>query len=534
MFTVVVTTPDGIVRELTPVQNSMRFTTAAVGGFASASFSMEGDRRTSVPFFATVRVLVGTDVAWEGRVEDVVLNLNDPVTTDVSCFGFQRLLTDTSVRRIWSKRDMTYNDPTVPAGGALATLVRAADTGMTVNTGQIDRSDLTKLGVQIAGAGVAVPTLNATSTEYYPPTGLTIVQILYSFILSGANTGSGKMEGFHHELSAAGAALAGPALTASNANAGGTCAANTAGIRFGMFNAAAGATTPTATDLAQFYNIRVLGTSLSEDIAGGFYGGTIVKDLLALIPALGQGIIEQGSDFTIPSIERSVRDTIASVVAEVATYYAREWAVWDSPLGVPVFSWTTPNLDEPQWIVTLDKLLAGSKIESSIDQLFKTEYVLYTLAGDVNNTTSEQSASSTDQRNPAVKTGATKDQIVQAPAVMTDNTASALAALEAAKQLYAPASGTVVLRANDPITNAVGSPKPAALIRAGSNIFLPDLVRSDSLLAPPQRDGQTLFHIASTEVDMEAGTVTLELEGQAREIDVITARLAAATRVVTG
>jgi len=67
----------------------------------------------------------------------------------------------------------------------------------------------------------------------------------------------------------------------------------------------------------------------SEDSAGGVYGGTVLRDLVALCPDLRVGTIEDGSDFTITALERFTRATIRSVVDEVAGYYGREWGVWE-------------------------------------------------------------------------------------------------------------------------------------------------------------------------------------------------------------
>ena len=89
-----------------------------------------------------------------------------------------------------------------------------------------------------------------------------------------------------------------------------------------------------------------------------------------------------------------------------------------------------------------------------------------------------------------------------------------------------------MIPANTLIANAVGTRQPAALIRGGDNVLIPELPKSET--TRQGRDGETLFHVAASTVDLSANTVTLELEGQQVRTDVILARLAAATRVLTG
>lgn len=518
MFTVVVSPLGGVAVELTPAQESLKFTTAAVGGFGSCDFTIVGDRRRDVPKLAMVRVYLGTALAWEGRVEDHgIAPADDPVTTTVTCFGLQRRLTDVSVRRIWSKRDMPFK--VAPPDS----LVGAAFTqNLVVSIGTYLSSDLTKIGVGVTGTGVSVGSNEGAGAFVSIPPGLTVIRVMADLVLSGANTGPGKIQAGLRSLE--GAAYAYTASGAINEVLGPPSGLGVLLIAYNI----GGGLTPTQSDVCQFSNIRILGTSLQEDAAGGFYGSTILNDLLALIPGLTIGIIESGSDYLIPSIDRAIRDTSLSVVNEVAGYCNREWVVWEEGR----FDWKTPNLDEPQWIVPLEQMLPGTRMETSVDTLASRVYVLFQEALD--GVSAEQTAAAADPRNPLVKGGVGKDELLQAPAVMTDNTSLLLAQAKAATQVYAPVSGTVVLNAGSLIQNAVGSAQPAALIRAGTNVYLPGMPKTDSLIAVPARDGETLFHIVATEVDMDAGTITLELEGQAREIDVIAARLAASTRVITG
>ncbi|MCL4836461.1 MAG: hypothetical protein KJ058_00660, partial [Thermoanaerobaculia bacterium] len=285
---------------------------------------------------------------------------------------------------------------------------------------------------------------------------------------------------------------------------------------------------PSVSDYLELYNLRALGQGVTaEDASGGLYGGTILRDLLTLTPDLAAGIIEDGTDFLIQNITRDQRSSVLSAIEEVAGYYSREWGVWENRR----FHWRTPNLDEPQWIATLPQL-SGLNLRGSADGIAATTYLLYTNAAN-NNTPTEASAATTDQRNPWVKTGATRDAAIAASFPMTPASAAQLAAKIANTEHRWPAiTGTITIPADTPITHAQHGKRPAWQIRAGENIRIPDLPATDVHAAG--RDGETFFHIVTCDTSLADNTVTLELEGQTRRGDVLLARLAAATRVVTG
>src|SRR5207248_2020172 len=107
------------------------------------------------------------------------------------------------------------------------------------------------------------------------------------------------------------------------------CAQGADRIRLGMYADALanGGNPPKGVD---YTNLRLLGSGTVEDTTGGLYGGTILRDLIALVPDLAVGIIENGEDFTIDQMDRTVRDSALSVVDEVNSYYpTREWGVWE-------------------------------------------------------------------------------------------------------------------------------------------------------------------------------------------------------------
>lgn len=68
---------------LTPRQNSLHWSTAALGGFASCGFGLDGD-----------------PARWKREMSGA----------NVTALGWQRLLDDQPVRRIWSSRAFEWLD----------------------------------------------------------------------------------------------------------------------------------------------------------------------------------------------------------------------------------------------------------------------------------------------------------------------------------------------------------------------------------------------------------------------------------------
>lgn len=528
MFTARVTWPDQSRSiDVVTITDTVTFTTNAIGGFGSCTYAIKG--RRLLPYLSTVRLYYGTQLVWEGRIEDRGFRWSDgTVQTYYSCLGFKRLLDDTGIRRIWSRRDLQWDGNLVAAYGNSDEATLALNSrDIAVMVGQYDPTDLSKIGVKCLYIGAGDPhTGDWNGAQVTLPSGITATRVRgkidgnagnfghWKYIVQGG-TGWGYVEDYVTN-----------ADNVFNINIAGSTS-----VRVGITskdgqNISAG-------DYYAFHDLRILATSItSEDDGGGpgvgsgFYGGTILNDLVTLVPGLAAGLIESGSDFVIQSVDYGSRTPAAQIVADIAALYAREWAVWDGPS----FQWAAPNLDEAQWIVPLAETVKGD-ILGTIDNLTKTVYVLYADAA--SGIDSEQSTSSTDQRNPLVKAGIQRDQIMSAGQSMTGNTASQLSSRAIAETgAYPPVSGTVVLEAEHLVQNAVGQRQPAFTIRAGTNITIPDLPKSDYF--SQGRDGETLFHISSTEADMATGRVTLTLEGQHSALDVLTARLATATRTVTG
>ncbi len=98
---------------------------------------------------------------------------------------------------------------------------------------------------------------------------------------------------------------------------------------------------------------------------------------------------------------------------------------------------------------------------------------------------------------------------------------------------YPGVRGQIVLPAQRLVQHATSGSHPAFLIRAGDNITVPDLPKTDILIEG--RDGETQnYHIIASDVDMIAMTVTLQIEGQSKRADALLARLSAATKLLGG
>lgn len=226
--------------------------------------------------------------------------------------------------------------------------------------------------------------------------------------------------------------------------------------------------------------------------------------------------------FTVEQLDRSARTSLRSIVDEITRYDTREWYVWDDGL----LDWRTVDYNAPGWIVTLLDC-DDVDIPSTVDGMATTVYV--TFQDPKTGLDREVSSASTDVRNPYVRQGRTRDLIVAAPRPMTQVAAQQLADNIAAFVAgFPPVRGRIVISLERIVGRATGSAQPAYVIRAGDNISIPDLPKTGDLFQQG-RDSETLFHIVGTDVDTRTGRVTLEIENQqARRLDVLLARLAAA------
>ena len=530
--------------DLTPMiePGSLNWSSVVPGGFASCSFQINGDFRRLLkllPFLSIVRVVGDSGrVLFEGQIEDLSPTLSESaVGITVGAFGLQNVLKETSVRAFWSKRDMQWVE--IPGltgmqavGGGTLTWTPAA---LNLQTGNFDPTDLSLSGVLIStNSGQSYVADQCEAARWIVPVGLSAQKV---WLTAGVtNEGSNVPWGLWALKS--GASTFGVPVIAQNGVAarteyGVSLTNNPTEIRLGVYTAA-----HTGDGGGEsLFNIRVLGTSTDEDVhgttpnlesGGGFYGATLINGLLALVPELGAGVVEAGTDFVVEMLDASVRRTAYDILTEIASYYSREWAVWENAL----LNWVTPNLQQPQWIVPIS-VMSSLDLDASVQNSQKQSIVLYTDAA--SQVTAEASATSTDRRNPYVLRGRTKDQLNTQNLTMTANTAQQFANIILNDLGFGPvpASGSLVLPGETIVSHASASARKAWEIRAGDNVMLPELPLADVFTQDGR--GECLFHIVSAEADSQSGNVTLTLDSYgSKRSDVLLARLAAVTSLLGG
>lgn len=515
---------EGVI-EAVPIAESIRFSTSAVGGFSSCGFSVSLPDYKRIPHLARVRLHWGSQTLWEGEVQDKALNISgDRIICSIDCYGYMKMLEETSVRKIWSLRSIPWR-PNLnvtglqQVGGVTPALDAAA---MFVTTGQFDPTDLSRSGILVDNVSGSTPTSGeAAWAIYIAPEGvqLTRVYTLFSkyttsprhFIQESAD-GETWVELLDQVA----------ADYPNGERKNWAISANTRYLIFGGMATGSG-------NRCTFEETRILGSELDqEDTEGGFWGGTLVRSLMRLVPGLDVGQIDDGDDFTITSLARTARDSAMSVLQEVSAFYEVEWGVWEDKK----FSWTMMSKDDPHWVIPVGRL-NSLDLRSTTDGLAKRFYMLYENAA--TGEPEEQSEDSGDARNPYPRLNKTKDLLLTAPTVMMPGSAGRLAERMARDRGGAPvARGRLSIPALAEVDHVDGTRKPAMFLRGGDNVLIPDVPTDQFFQPTPGNDGQTLFHIRSTETDMSSGETSIELDAFAHSSDVIMARVAAVTRIVTG
>jgi hypothetical protein len=173
---------------LTPVANSLRFSTLAVGGFGACSFRLPGDLARwyrDIPHLSKLVVTYGPRIIYEGQVEDLNRHVSSgESSTQVTCYGYRRLLEETSLLRLWSKRDFTFTDQWAQADHPQA---------WAFSSGRFDPANLSRVGVMYKGANqVVIGTSEKRYAVWYAPTGLHVYGVAAKVNLAGSSNVKGS------------------------------------------------------------------------------------------------------------------------------------------------------------------------------------------------------------------------------------------------------------------------------------------------------------------------------------------------------
>jgi hypothetical protein len=496
--------------------NAVRYSTVVSGGFGALVLVAPGDVRKQIPDLAVIRVLNDDRLVWEGMTEDREFAW-DPQsqTTTITLFGKQRLLQLASVRRMWSLRSLQIQ-PTLASNFNQANSLQ-------VTIGFLDLAQPTVRGIRIAGTGVSATDPSGAGASIIVPAGAAAIALLGTF----TTTNTSHLFGQWITYDATATQLFGASLNTSqdfSLDFSATPAGNVASIQL-TGQVKGGSAVLIATDYAQWSNLRLLGTRITEDTPGGYYAATLLRDVLSLVPGITAGQIDQGLEYVIQELDRSTRTNVQSVVNEIASYFTREWAVWDDGR----FDWLQPNLSEPGWVIPLADTISG-RIKQTVDGLARDTYLTYVDPSDQR--TKEASYQTTRLGNPFLRNGLLSDDLEAPGLAFTPLTAAAFAQAANLRNSRIPAAqGTVVVPAWKQLARSTGGRVPALEIRAGDNITIPDFPTDDAFSAG--QDNQTLFHVVQVDVDLAAATVTLTIAGYLPGLDVLTARLNASTKVVS-
>lgn len=511
--------PGGRTLRIEEQVSSLTFTTNAMGGYGSCQLDLPGYRDLNqIPLLSRVTITYGDVVLYQGRIEDVNWSIGqDDSATSITCLGPSRYMTDRTVRQVFVARNLFnnfYDDLITQAGWAWT-------------SGVYEVTDPTQYGLHFEGVNAANTAKNIAHN--YPTIGGYLKRLLGTYYRgpsTSANVGL-KIQAYGDS------GLLGEHNLGTTAGDFDVDLAAIAGIstinKIRWQATVSGAYVPVSTDIINAYDMRYLGAFPYEDIKGGAFGGRIIRHLVNLVPEINPRKIEDGDDFLIQHLESvTTRRPILELLEETSSYYKRYWQIWEDG----AFDWITPDFDTAHWVCGL-RDLASLNLTSSVDLTHKTTYVLFQNAA-IGSEPDESSATATSRTNPYVATGTEADSLYSPGFPMTTRSAQALANKVSDLLADYPAlQGTITIPADAQIRTAAGTPLPAFLIRAGTNILIHDLPKNDSLLNTG-RDGQTLFHIAATEANLTDRMVTLTLEGAPRHADVLLARLGFVTRRVSG
>jgi len=507
-------------REITSSVTGFSCESIINGGFASASFTIPLNVAKKIPYLSVIKAVLGSIVIWEGVVEDLEPS-HDSGEVQVTCFGWKRLLEQDTVKRIWSKRSLSWSSP--PMGeGAVWNGLTYRPSLTRVGSGLLDASALANGGVGFAGNGVALASDEANALEVVLNTSVERIKFDTTFAGTNVGAGAGKMQLQVTWSTDSGASWSGTTYTASGSESLAISGANR--IRIAWY-ASGGACTPTSDDSILVTNIRLLGTTTDEDDAtsngGGYYPRTLIIDLLTQAGGVAPSYVENVTSFVIPSLEREHRGTSLDVLQEISDYFDAWWGVFEDRKLI----WKTLIRQYPEWVIPLEDATSWSA-PRSIDRTARTVYVKYTDAA--TGREAEASATAVAANSPYTRWAYPKDVVYDSGSPMTANTATALAGIIGQTLKEPLLRGEITLPMLKP-----GSPRtfPYATVRPGDVVNIPELPRLGSSLMSA---GSNVAVVVGVSMDFDSQSITLTIGDEPRTVDVLTARLLAVTNVITG
>lgn len=534
-----ITASSDVTRRLT----SLTFSNVDPGGFEIASIGLAGNLAAGIRPNAEVRIMLGGEVAWHGRVNAIGEDdAEDAATYTVDCVGYGAVLSDSAnFRMVFVDRDLSRW--TAPSSKRQLTLVTApwgnCDNGPEVlhdvatglpalRTGFSDAWTQAASGVESyydAGVGNLVgsvaydwaklSTVDNTNVNWSWKVGVSTDDVLTTATQTG-------------NLSAAGPSL-GQVYTAPTpsryaflqllfSGAGGS-----AGTIFGI----------------NWSNLAVHGNhgiTKRGSAPQGYYPGDIASYVVSQAAPSWPQII--GTDSLTYVCYHSVyRDPgpHETVVDDMANLLGWHWGVWepvtvDSGTRQPIF-YFTPRPASPTFTLRRRTLTQLSAPKLQLDQLYSSVVVKYTDASGTAGSVTVAVA------NPFLAEAGASRVLMADGGLMGGGVTEATAygnMLLALAQAAARGSGSAITPAVVEVPD--GTYKPAALIKAGRDrVRIVDLPDSGPFDVADSRRFDT-FRVKRVESTLQSdGTLQtrIEFDGGADLMEVLTARLAIASTLAS-
>lgn len=497
------------------------------GGHADAEVQLGHSRREySVEVLQPARISVGGTEIWRGIVTDVQRDIGRAVPISVGMQGFQRLLEWRLAVLPYLIRDLEWNvEPPVQHNAQFLSgttsnfgYIKPGFDGAVADevqilTGGVDPADRSKRGVRFVPDGAvagSVPGGFGYGVELeLPAAGARRFKAKLDFNGTNFGTGIGNLRlWIGHSPTGATSSWTAFEYT-SDQTVSLSLPEGTKWIRIGLSAGTSSSSWSAITDYASVESIRVLGTTLDEDVTAtanqeGFYATSVLRDLVGRVPDM-HADIDVPFDFVISQLGDFGYRTLRSLVDEVMGYVDGYWGVYGNRLLVR-------KAKGPEWVIDARQYKPSISVtaEDSWDE-FIVNYE------DAVTGLRSQVAFASPTPNPFTTSSYVRQALIEG-GVMTSNTASRLAQI-ASEEMITPGAGSVTLPA---LAYAPG--RDAVLIKPGDRV---------SFLGLPLGLPNS-FDVLETSFNLDDMSVTLSVGNFRPLLDVLLARLTAVTRAVTG